>query len=292
MSPRASLVRPRFGVHVSAEGGLHRAAERAVALGCETVQVFSRSPRMWRAAPLDAEIAASFRETLRAHRIAPAIIHTMYLINLASEDRELRAKSIEVIAEDLRRAHTLGCEYVVTHLGSRKGMTPSAARKRVVGALDRVLRDSSGSSATLLLENAAGQGAVLGSDFTELARLREGVGRPERVGFAIDTAHCFAAGFDVRSTAGVDEALAPLAERGLLGELRLVHLNDSKTELGSRHDRHEHIGKGRIGSRGLAAVIAHPALRGLPMILETPVEAEGDDLRNLRRARRLAAGVV
>jgi deoxyribonuclease-4 len=280
-------VGPPIGVHVSALGGASRAVARAAALGCATFQFFARNPRGWAASPLSEEEVEAFRRARAAAGIGPATIHTMYLINAASSDSALRDRSIEAIVEDLHRAERLGCEYVVTHLGSRGDLPPAEARARAVRALNRALRSAAGGRALLLLENAAGQGRILGGDFAELARIRSELREPERVGFAIDSAHLFAGGVDPRVSGRLEEALGPLAERAMLPALRLVHLNDSKTELGSRHDRHEHLGQGRLGRAGLRAFVVHPWIRGLPLILETPFEEEGADARNLRYAKRL-----
>ncbi len=287
MTGAASGWPPPLGVHVSAAGGVSQAVRRALAIGCTAVQFFSRSPRMWAAPPLSDDEVAAFRAARAGSALVPAAIHTMYLINLASPDTDLRARGAEAVAEDLRRAGRLGCEYVVTHLGSRGDLAPAAARRRAVAALNRALRDSSGSEALLLLENAAGQGRILGGDFAELARIRADVRDPARVGFAIDSAHLFASGTDPRVPGALDALLAPLAEHAMVPALRLVHLNDSMTALGSRHDRHEHLGHGHLGRRGLRAVLTHPWVRGLPLILETPFDEEGADVRNLAYARKL-----
>lgn len=281
----------RLGVHVSAAGGVSNAARRALALRCTAFQFFARNPRGWATPALSDEEAEAFRAIRATREMAPAVIHTMYLINLAAEDAALRDRGVDAVAEDLRRAGRLGCEYVVTHLGSRGTQPAGEARRRAVRGLNRALRASAGSAARLLLENSAGQGRILGGDFTELARIRSEVSEPDRVGFTVDSAHLFAAGADPRVEGQLDEFLGPLAEHGMLDALLLVHLNDSKTELGSHHDRHEHLGQGRLARRGLKAFVTHPWVRGLPLILETPFEEEGADARNLTYARRLLRDV-
>lgn len=279
---------PRFGLHVSAEGGPQRALERALDLRCEAFQLFTRNPRMWRLTPLRDEDVLSFRLARSQQRIGPVIVHTMYLINLASPDTDLRERGIAAIAEDLVRADRLGCEYVVTHVGAMRELSPSAARRRVVAALNNVLARTRGVAPLLLLENSAGSGRVIGSSFAELVRMADDVREPDRVGYAVDSAHVFQAGVDVRTRAGIDAALEPIACGPGLERLRVVHLNDSKTRLGSNHDRHEHIGRGYIGRVGIAEWVMHPVLRPLPMILETPIYQDGDDRRNLSRVRRIA----
>lgn len=288
MASRGDPRDPRFGFHVSVQGGLRRAAERAASLGCEALQIFARNPRMWRAAPIAQDDAHAFRSDLDRNDIRPCIIHTMYLINVASCDSELRERSIEAIAEDLRRASVLGCEYVVTHLGSRGQLSMTEARRRAVGAINRALRLAAGSDAMLLLENSAGQGQIIGRDVCELSRIALDVREPERIGFAVDSAHAFQAGYDVRTHQGIDAFTEPIETALGIERIRVVHLNDSMTELGSNRDRHEHIGKGALGMAGIRAWISHPIMRRLPMIMETPIDQEGDDRRNMRRVRRLA----
>lgn len=288
---RRSALRTPLGVHVSAQGGVDRAVERARAIGCTALQMFARNPRGWSAPPLGEETVARFRALRAEWSGGPVAIHTMYLINLASADADLRERSIAALAGDLERAERLGCEIVVTHLGSAGALTAGEARRRTVRALDRVLRATSGSATRLLLENAAGQGRILGCDFEELARLREGLREPARVGFAIDSAHLFASGVDPRVAGALDAALEPVLARGWGEALGLIHLNDSKTACGSRHDRHEHLGLGLLARAGLRAFLTHPALRGVPVILETPFDEEGADVRNLRYARRLLGEV-
>jgi len=247
---------------------------------------------MWRLTPLRDEDVLAFRLMRAEHPIGPVIVHTMYLISLASSDADLRERGLAAIAEDLVRADRLGCEYVVTHLGTAGGLSPSAARRRVVAAVNKVLARTRGVAPLLLLENSAGSGRVIGSSFAELVRIAGDTREPERIGYAVDSAHAFQAGVDVRTRGGIDAALEPIASGPGIERLRVVHLNDSKTQLGSNHDRHEHIGRGKIGRAGIAEWVTHPTLRLLPMILETPIDEEGDDRRNLRRVRRIARAAL
>ncbi|MBD3174449.1 MAG: deoxyribonuclease IV [Armatimonadia bacterium] len=288
MSKRRAEALPKFGYHVSAQGGPAAAVERAKALGLDCMQLFTTSPRAWRFNELSDDDIAEFRAAREKHGIGPAVVHTIYLINLASEDKETRDKAIHAVSEDLIRADALGCEYVVTHVGSAGDLADWEARRKAVYALNRLLKRAEGTEPMLLLENSAGGGRVIGRDFAELVRIAGDCRFTDRIGFCADSAHSFQAGHDVRTREGIDALLEPIdAELGS-DRLKVIHLNDSRTELGSNHDRHEHIGQGALGREGMKAWLHHPTLRSLPFILETPIEDEDDDARNLRRAKRLA----
>lgn len=285
---RRSSDLPKFGYHVSAQGGPALAVRRAAELGLDCMQLFTTSPRTWGFGELSDEAVAEFRAARAEFGIAPAVVHTIYLINLASEDEEIRGRGIHAISEDLLRADRLGCEYVVTHLGSARNLPDWQARRKCALGLNRVLRRAECTSPMLLLENSAGGGRVIGRDFAELVRIALDCRYTDRIGFCVDSAHSLQAGHDVRTVAGIDALIAPIADDMGLERLRVVHLNDSRTAMGSNHDRHEHLGMGALGRDGVRAWLHHPALRRLPYILETPIEGEGDDARNLRRARQLA----
>jgi len=231
----------RFGVHVSIRGKIADAVERAASRGCETFQIFSRNPRGWQAKPLTDEDAALFRERRMAAGLTPAAVHTLYLMNIASPDDALYAKSIKSFETDLERATKLGVEYLVAHLGNYKESTPRSGVNRVVKAINRVLKPGGAGEPKLLFENTVGAGTQVGEKISELA------------------------------------------------ELMLVHLNDCKGDLGSRLDRHEHIGKGKMGLEAFRMIVNHPKLRHLPAIMETPMKRDPeDDLMNLATVRKLA----
>jgi len=275
----------RLGFHLSIAGGFLQAAERALALGCETVQVFSRSPRMWRAQLIEPEDALAFRSRLAERSIAPVFVHTPYLLNLGSADRALADKSARVLAEELQRAEALGAGFVVTHLGGAPGPTDRVL-KRIARRLEAALRHSP-ESVVLLLENSGGAGNLVGASFDELAAILECCCSRERLGVCLDTAHAFAAGYEMRTPEGLEETLADFHRSVGLDLLRLIHANDSKGPLGSHLDRHWHIGRGEIGLAGFRNILRHPKLQALPMIMETPKDAPDADRRNMRIMKRL-----
>jgi deoxyribonuclease-4 len=310
----------RLGIHLAHAGGLVRAADRAVAIGATAVQVFSDNPTAWqrRAAP-SSEIPA-FRARLARAGIAPIAIHTSYLINLAGSHPAYHERSVALLAAELRAARRLGATIVNVHVGSHGGMGVEAGIERTVTAIGRALEaelepdpDAAGEDgedgaaatvapdeleptppAIIALENSAGSGFGLGTDLDELEAIAAAVDAAglavDRVAFCLDTAHAWSAGYDLAEPEAIDELLADLDRRIGLDRLALVHLNDSKSERGSRLDRHEHLGAGRIGERGLGHLLRHPRLADTPWILETPGMDVGYDAINLARAGALIAG--
>jgi deoxyribonuclease-4 len=282
----------RFGFHVSIAGGFARAVDEALARKCETIQFFSRNPQGWRLKPLDSEDVRRFRERIRENGISPVTVHMPYLPNPASEGRELFEKSIAALVADMARAAELGAHYVIMHMGRRKVATEEQALARMIQAIDRALKraepsPSGASPPLLLLENTAGMGGSLGYRFEHLKTAIEGVESPNRLGVVLDTAHAFEAGYDFRTREGLDRTLREFDATVGLKRLCLLHLNDSKTEFGSRVDRHWHIGQGEIGKPGFRNIVNHPLLRHLPGIMETPRLSLQEDLRNMRAIRRL-----
>ncbi|HQK95073.1 MAG TPA: deoxyribonuclease IV [Armatimonadota bacterium] len=276
----------RFGFHLSIAGGLQNVPARARRTRCDTIQIFTQSPRRWSGPAPTSDAIAAFRQGIAAQGIDPVTIHTIYPINLASADDGLYEGSIDLVAEDLRRAGLLGVPLVNTHVGHARDLNYDEALDRVTQALREVLRRAD-SPARLLLENAALRGTFHGSRFEELAALIEGAGGPERLGMCLDTAHAFASGYPVHTEEGLDETLAALDRTVGLENLYLVHLNDSKSEFGSHVDRHEHLGKGKLGHHALRRIVNHPKLRHLPFVMETPIDDRRDDVGNMRYARRL-----
>ena len=278
----------RFGVHVSIRGKIADAVERAASRGCETFQIFSRNPRGWQAKPLTDEDAALFRERRKEAGLAPAAVHTLYLMNLASPDDALYAKSIKSFGTDLERATKLGVEYLVAHLGNYKESSPEAGVNRVVKAINTVLKPGGAGEPKLLFENTVGAGTQVGEKISELAELFDRTKVKERVGLCFDTCHAFAAGYNVATKKGLDGFLKQIDDAFGLEMLMLVHLNDCKGDLGSRLDRHEHIGKGKMGLEAFRMIVNHPKLRHLPAIMETPMKRDPeDDLVNLATVRKL-----
>ena len=275
----------RLGVHVSISGGIDKAIVRARDLGCATMQIFSRNPRGWKASPLSSRAIAAFREASGSREIDPIVVHTPYLLNLASADAGLHRRSIRALNLDIERAGQLGARYVVTHLGSAKEKSKAFGLNRVVEALQAVMdRDP---SVAVLLENSAGAGSSIGTSFEELQEIMERVGKDGRLGVCFDSCHGFAAGYDFRSPEKTEALVREMDQTIGLQRFAILHLNDCAGSLGAHRDRHEHIGKGKIGLGGFRSLLSHPAVRMVPMILETPKRSPQDDLKNLSRIRRL-----
>lgn len=283
----------RFGVHVPVGGGLEKGAARAKELGCETIQIFSGNPRGWRNRPVPPEAAARFRNALGEAGIAPLVVHALYLINLASAEAALREKSITAFTELLGRCSALDAEFVVVHPGSHGGRGAAAGCARAGTALAEAwIRAGRPHRPHILLENVAGGGHLVGATPAELAAIRESAGElGPRLGVCLDSCHAFAAGYDVRSSAGWERLLGEVEDAWGPGTVRAIHANDSAGELGSHRDRHTHLGEGAIGAAGFRAMLAQPAFAALPVILETPQDDPENDVRNLRALRRWAAEV-
>lgn len=268
---------------------MQKMAWTAASLGCEAVQVFSRSPRGGKAKPLDAADVAAAKSVMAEKGIWPLVVHVPYFLNLASKDGDKQAYSVETLAEDLRRTETLGGKYLVTHVGHKETDEPPEspdALARVLASLEQAFRAYTG-PVKLLLENTAGMGQEIGSSFEAVAALLASL--PEgRAGACLDTAHAFGAGYDIRGSKGVWEILTAFDKAVGLENLHAMHLNDSKGDLGSHLDRHERLGDGRIGIETFRAIVNSRLLpEDLPGLLETPVDAPGDDLRNMKMIKDL-----
>jgi deoxyribonuclease-4 len=279
----------RIGVHVSIAGGLDRAVDRAVERGCDVFQIFSRSPRGWRAKDLSSDEVDRFRTKMEVSGTALAVDHMPYLPNLASPREEVYSRSVDLLMAELDRCQRLGLPYLVTHLGSHLGSGWETGKKRIVDALDAALSDAN-RDVMLLLENTSGTKNSMGSSFEEIAAIIDAVGTSSfRVGVCLDTCHLFTAGYDLRTKGDLHSTLEQFDQFIGLNRLKLVHLNDSRGTFGSRLDRHEHIGLGEIGIEGFREILQNEFLRGLPMILETPVDKRRDDAGNLKAVRELAS---
>ena len=278
----------RLGIHVPIAGGFLEAVARARRLRCTAMQIFSRSPRGGKAAPIPAQAASQFDAARRAAGIDPLAVHCPYIINLASPTAAVWGFSLALYQEDYARAAQLGAQFLVTHVGSHRGTGEAPGLARVAEAIRRTLERTRAATA-ILLENTAGSGQGLGYRFEQLAAIRDAAGEPSRVGVCLDTAHLFAAGYPIHTADGLERTLAEFDRTVGLAHLRLVHLNDSKSPFGSRVDRHWHIGQGEIGLAAFRRIVNHAALREIPMVLETPKTTEADDRRNLGVVRRLAA---
>ena len=286
---------PRLGVHLPLGNGLLKAAERASEIGANTIQVFADNPAAWTRRLKPARHLPEFRGRLDELGIRPVAVHGSYLVNLAGADPTFRAASIAVMASELRAAADYGARVVNIHTGSHRGTSAPAGIERIAEGLAAAFDAAGGGDGTLVaLENAAGGGSSLGVTIEELARIADAAGAlgitESRLAFCLDTAHAWGAGVDLSEPDDIDAFLAEFDRLVGLDRLAMVHLNDSRSERGERTDRHEHVGAGAIGERGLGHLVRHPTLRGIPFILETPGMDEGYDAINLARLRALAAG--
>jgi deoxyribonuclease-4 len=277
----------RIGVHVSIAGSIWESLERARALGCDTMQIFSRNPRGWQATKLAGPDVTEFRVLKARYGIKPVAVHIPYIINLATPDDVLYKKSINAYIEDVKRADMLGAEYFVTHLGSHVGSGEDNGIRRFYAALNIIIKRAA-PKVMILLENTAGAGDSIGSKFGHLRRIIDGLDDAKNVGVCLDTAHTFEAGYDIRTKAGLEATMKEFDRALGLGLIKVVHFNDSLSPFGSHVDRHQHLGKGKIGLEALGRIINHPALRNAAFIMETPKESERDDVRNLKIAKKLA----
>ncbi|MHB8811601.1 MAG: deoxyribonuclease IV [Desulfobulbaceae bacterium] len=280
---------PLLGAHESVAGGLHLAFARIASVGGEALQVFTRNQRQWQAPPLSAEEIASFRAQKGQVPAMPVAAHASYLINLGSGNRELAARSVRAFAEELRRCDLLAIPWVVIHPGSHGGDGIEAGLARVAENLDAAFTAAGEQSAVrVLLETTAGQGTGLGSRFEELAWLINASKFSTRLGVCLDTCHIFAGGYDIRTPATYARTMVEFDRTVGLERLCFFHVNDCKKELGSRVDRHEHIGRGLIGREGFRLLLNDPRFARLPMTLETPKGADlAEDRENLRVLRSL-----
>jgi deoxyribonuclease IV len=280
----------RIGHHTSISGALENAALRAVEIGANTFQIFSSSPRQWKASVPSAPGILALQQARDKHDLTPLVIHDNYLINLASAHENTRALSIEAFRGELARAIAIGAEYLVAHPGNYKGQT---VEQGILNFLQGVAAAANGlkfGKLMLLIENTVGAGAQLGGKLEELHVMRE-YGQTMTdlpIGFCLDTCHLLASGHNVATAEGLKKMVAD-ADRILgLEHVRVIHANDSKGALGSHVDRHANIGEGHIGLEGFRGILTHPKLRTKPFILETPVDNEGDDRKNVERLKELS----
>jgi deoxyribonuclease-4 len=274
-----------IGFHVSIAGGISLSVKRALDVGCTTMQIFTHSPRMWKLADIPAAEAGAFRSLRQNSGISPVFVHTSYLINVATKDKDLYEKSIASLKAELARADLLGAEYVVTHLGSVSGDGVHGSERRIADALNKVF-DGMDTRAMLLIENTAGERGDVGSSYDEIAGIIDLSGL-DNLGVAVDTCHSWGAGYDLKHADGLDAAIGEMEKSFGLERLRLIHLNDSKYPLGSRRDRHQDIGRGEMGVEAFRLILNHPKLKGKPFVMETPKSSEEDDKRNMAVARSL-----
>jgi deoxyribonuclease-4 len=268
---------------------LEDAALKASGLGANTFQIFSSSPRMWRASAPDAEQIRLLRRARERLDLNPLAIHVNYLVNLASCDTGIRARSVACFRGELERAAAIGAEYLVLHPGSYRGQTVEEAMAACARGLREAAEGARRDGVTVLIENTVGCGAQIGGRFEELRAIRDGAAALTDlpVGYCLDTCHLLAAGYDISRPSGLRETVGQVDQILGIANVKLIHANDSKKPLGSHVDRHAGIGAGHIGKAGFRGMLAHPKLRSIPFILETPVERDGDDRRNLEKLKRL-----
>lgn len=283
---------PLFGAHMSVAGGLHNALLAAQKHDCRVVQLFTKNSNQWLARDLTDEEVRTFRRTLRQAGIRVALAHDSYLINLASPDESLYQRSIDAFVIELQRAERLGLKYVVTHPGAHLDSGEEVGLERVAKALNEVHRRCPDLRVQTLLETTAGQGSSLGHRFEHLARILELVGDSSRLGVCLDTCHVFAAGYALAPQAEYQATMKAFADTIGLGRLKVFHVNDSKKPLGSRVDRHAHIGQGCLGLEPFRLLVNDRRFRNRPMILETPkeeVDGQEMDAVNLATLRQLVS---
>jgi deoxyribonuclease-4 len=275
-----------IGAHVSPAGGLPKAIERGVQRGCRAIQIFNQSPRMWKPTSYREEDVAAFRQAMAHSQIDAVLIHAVYLLNCASEDKEIRAKSLASLTHSLRVGQAIGASAVVLHPGSAKTGHVGEAIARAGKTIAQALADSEGCE--LHLENTAGAGGTLGRSFGELSGLIDAAGADKRIGVCLDSCHLLASGYDIRTPEKMSAVLRECSRTLGKGVVRSLHLNDSQTPLGSNRDRHANIGKGELGRKGCAAFLSAPSLQKLPCVLETPGEnREGPPRKEVLLAMRL-----
>lgn len=281
---------PLVGAHESIAGGVHTAFERGIRAGCRALQVFTKNSNQWRSKPLSDADIANYKTAASESTLGPVIAHDSYLINLCAKDPAILEKSREAFIDEIRRCDALGIPYLNFHPGAHMGRGEEEGIALIAESLDEAHAATAGSATMSVLETTAGQGSAIGYSFEHLRAIMDRVRDPGRMGVCLDTCHVFAAGYDISTPKGYEETMRLFDEIIGLRHLVAIHANDSKKPLGSRVDRHEHIGKGAIGEAGFRCLMRDERLAMVPKILETP---KGDDLEedrvNLAVLRRLAA---
>ena len=272
----------KIGAHVSVAGGVDNAVERQLDIGGNCGQIFTHSPQVWQDPNVDDDVATAFRTERDEAAVGPWVIHSSYLVNLCTPKDGLREKSVDAMQKEVDAADRLGVEFVNVHLGAHTGAGVDAGLDNAASALDEL---DVPDGVTVLLESDAGSGTKLGGDFEHLARVVEASDQELEV--CLDTAHMFAAGYDLSTPEAVDETVAAFDDAVGLDRLRCIHLNDSKHECGTNKDEHAHVGEGYIGDDGMRAVVNHEGWRDVPFVLETPTEDGRSYEWNVKRVREL-----
>lgn len=259
-----------LGAHVSTSGGVEKAPGNGVQLGCEAIQVFTKNQMQWRAKPLQPAEIEAYKTAFKNSGIQSAVSHDSYLINLGSPEEDKLKQSLAAFEDEVERCELLGIPFLVFHPGSHMGSGEKTGLQMIATSLNQVLEKKKGYKTVLLLETTAGQGSNLGYSFEQLAEILDLVKERERVGVCVDTCHVFAAGYDIRSQSAFEETFRHFDAAIGLKKIKAFHLNDSKKGLGSKVDRHEHIGEGAIGVEAFRLLLHDDRFQGLPMLLETP----------------------
>ena len=274
---------PLLGAHMPTTGGIQRAIIEGADIGCQCVQLFTSSPQQWKARSVDEEQIALFSQARNETGLHPIVVHDSYLINLASGDDEIRAKSIRAFQDEMERCESFAVDFLVTHCGACGKETEAQGLTRLAESIDIVHHSSPDYCTRITLEVTAGQGTSLGYRFEHIRRVLDSVREPERLGVCLDTCHVFAAGYDLRGDTAYESVLDEFDTVIGLERLCVIHANDCKKELGSRVDRHEHIGRGQIGAEAFRLLVRDKRLRSIPKIVETPdFKLHGENLRILR----------
>jgi deoxyribonuclease IV len=271
----------QIGCHVSIAGGIHNAPQRAAELGCEVMQIFTRSPQGGKAPELTEELINDFKLKAKSYNLKATVVHTPYYINFASANNRIRYGSASVLRDELERASAIDAKYVMTHLGSAGELSEKEATEKTIEMLKKTL-DGYVGSAQLLIENSAGAGKIIGATFSQISEIIKGVGHVSLIGICLDTQHSFASGYDWRDFA---KTLKKIDTEIGLENIKLIHANDSMTELASRKDRHEHIGKGLIGLEAFKKIVAFAKEKNIDLILETEHEKVMEDIEILKKLR-------
>ncbi|MFM7861573.1 MAG: deoxyribonuclease IV [Candidatus Nitrosotenuis sp.] len=278
----------RVGLHVSISGSLSAAIDNAVERECSAFQIFTRSPRMWTAKDISKNDAQEFKDKLSVSKIdrLATVAHMPYLPNLASPNSATHEKSISVLVKEVQRCGEIGIPYLVAHLGSHMGEGEEKGISQLIKAFEKAAEVKN--DVVILLENTAGQKNSVGSDFSQWSDIFSRLKPKNRFGVCLDTCHAFAYGYDLRSEKDVSETFKEFDDRVGFENLKILHLNDSRGELGSNLDRHEHIGLGKIGERGMASVVKLANKKDIPIILETPIDGTRDDFGNIKKVKEIA----
>lgn len=261
---------PLLGAHVSISGGIYKAPQRGKDIGCDAIQIFSKNQMQWTAKPLTTQEAEKFKKELVVNDIKDTVIHTSYLINIGSPDKEKLEKSRNALIDEFERARLLGIPYIVLHPGSHMGKGEELGLDIVAESINYIFDIIKGNNTMLLLETTAGQGSNLGYKFEQIAYLIEKTKDKDRIGVCFDTCHIFAAGYDIRTKEAYEKTIREFDKIIGIPNLKAIHLNDSKNDIGTRKDRHEHIGKGYIGLSAFEFIVNDERFANIPMILETP----------------------